>query len=126
MVTTHSEDEWQSRYGELLSGLDGVEPPAADDADHRRSWFVYVVLLPRGVDREQVSSRLAEAGVEAGHYVPCVHLQPYMRERFGFAEGLCPVAEDASSRSLALPFFTAIAPEDQERVLEALEGALAR
>ena len=47
-----------------------------------------------------------------------------MRERFGFAEGLCPVAEDASDRSLALPFFTAIEAADQERVVEALAGAL--
>jgi perosamine synthetase len=104
--------------------VDGVEPPAADDADHRRSWFVYVVLLADGLDRGDVSARLAEQGVEAGHYVPCVHLQPYMRERFGFAEGLCPVAEDASRRSLALPFFTGIEPADQERVVEALAASL--
>ena len=113
-----------ARYGELVSGVDGVEPPAADDADHKRSWFVYVVLLGEGIDREQVSARLGEAGIEAGHYVPCVHLQPYMRERFGFSEGLCPVAEDASSRSLALPFFTAIEPADQERVVDALAAAI--
>jgi len=113
-----------ARYGELLSGVDGVEPPAADDADHKRSWFVYVVMLGEGLDREQVSARLSKAGVEAGHYVPCVHLQPYMRERFGFAEGLCPVAEDASSRSLALPFFTGIEAADQERVVDALTASL--
>jgi perosamine synthetase len=113
-----------ARYGELLSGVDGVEPPAADDADHKRSWFVYVVVLGDGLDREQVSARLSEAGVEAGHYVPCVHLQPYMRERFGFAEGLCPIAENASSRSLALPFFTGIEAADQERVVDALASAI--
>jgi dTDP-4-amino-4,6-dideoxygalactose transaminase len=48
-----------------------------------------------------------------------------MRERFGFAEGLCSVAEDAASRTLALPFFTQIEPEDQERVVKVLEAALA-
>jgi dTDP-4-amino-4,6-dideoxygalactose transaminase len=47
-----------------------------------------------------------------------------MRERFGFAEGLCPVAEDASSRSLALPFFTGIEATAQERVAEVLLSAL--
>jgi perosamine synthetase len=62
--------------------------------------------------------------VEAGLYVPCVHLQPYMRERYGFAEGVCPVAEDAASRTLALPFFTGIDPADQDRVVEALRSAL--
>ena len=43
-----------------------------------------------------------------------------MRERFGFEEGLCPVAEDVSSRSLALPFFTGIEAAAQERVAEVL------
>jgi perosamine synthetase len=113
-----------SRYGELLSAVDGVEQPAADDADHRRSWFVYVVRLGEGIDRDAVSARLAHDGVEAGHYVPCVHLQPYMRERYGFAEGLCPVAEAASRQLLALPFFTGIEPGDQERVVEALAAAV--
>ena len=45
-------------------------------------------------------------------------------ERFGFEEGLCPVAEDVSSRSLALPFFTGIEANAQERVAEVLASAL--
>jgi perosamine synthetase len=114
-----------ARYGRLLAGVDGIEAPLADDDDHVRSWFVYVVKLPPRVDREAVTERLAADGVEAGHYVPCVHLQPYMRERYGFAEGVCPVAEDAASRTLALPFFTGIEPGDQERVVDAVRNALA-
>jgi dTDP-4-amino-4,6-dideoxygalactose transaminase len=47
-----------------------------------------------------------------------------MRESYGFGEGLCPVAEDAASRSVALPFFPAIEAEDQERVVEALRSAI--
>ena len=36
---------------------------------------------------------------------------PHYRERFGFREGQFPVAEAASARSLALPFFTAMGEE---------------
>jgi perosamine synthetase len=113
-----------ARYADLLAGVDGVDPPHPDDAVHVRSWFVYVTQLAPGIDRESVMSRLAEEGIEAAHYVPCVHLQPYMRERYGFGEGMCPVAEEASARSMALPFFTGIEAEDQERVVEALKGVL--
>ena len=113
-----------ARYGELLSSFDGVEPPVADDAEHTRSWFVYVVKVARGIDRDAVLERMAEQGVEAGHYVPAVHLQPYMRERYGFAEGMCPVAEDACDRTLALPFFPQLEQEDQEHVVAALAAAL--
>jgi perosamine synthetase len=113
------------RYGELLGDVDRVEPPVADDVDHRRSWFVYVVKLDRALDRGAVMDALRRQGVSTAEYVPCIHLQPYMRERFGFAEGLCPVAEETASRTLALPFFTQIDPGDQERVVEVLREAVA-
>jgi perosamine synthetase len=113
------------RYAELLSGLDGIEAPAEDDADHRRSWFVYVVKLDAALDRAAVMDALRREGVATAEYVPCIHLQPYMRERFGFGEGLCPIAEDTAARTLALPFFTQIEVDDQERVVEVLASALA-
>src|SRR4029078_2718875 len=34
-----------TRYGELLAEIEGVETPTPDDAEHSRSWFVYVVKL---------------------------------------------------------------------------------
>jgi perosamine synthetase len=116
-------EEVARRYGELLEGVE-VEPLCADDADHRRSWFVYVVALPRGSDRDRVIAELRAAGIGTADYVPCVHLQPYMRETYGFSEGLCPVAEDIASRTIALPFFPQLEAEDQERVVDALRAAL--
>jgi perosamine synthetase len=113
------------RYDDLLSGVAGVETPLPDDAEHTRSWFVYVVVLDEGIDRTRVAAELSDQGIECGEYLPCIHLQPYMREAYGFAEGLCPVAEDASRRTLALPFFPQLEPDDQERVASALSGVLA-
>jgi perosamine synthetase len=115
--------EVAARYGELLAGS-GIEFLCADDDEHRRSWFVYVVALPAGADRARVMERLRAQGIGTAEYVPCVHLQPYMRETYGFAEGACPVAEDIASRTLALPFFPGLEAEDQERVAEALRAAL--
>jgi dTDP-4-amino-4,6-dideoxygalactose transaminase len=113
-----------TRYDALLSGLATVERPSPDDADHRRSWFVYVIRLTSDLDRARVMEELRRNGVATAEYVPCIHLQPYMRERYGFAEGMCPVAEDVASRTMALPFFTGIEPEDQERVVEVLAAAV--
>jgi perosamine synthetase len=115
--------EVAARYADLLAGLD-LEVPLADDADHERSWFVYVVKLARGIDRDGVIHRLGREGIACAPYLPSVHLQSYMRERFGFAEGLCPVSEDASARTMAIPFHARLAREDQERVAEALRSAL--
>ena len=111
------------RYTELLADVD-VRPLTGDDADHVRSWFVYVVQVEHGVDRDSVMESMRAGGIATAEYVPCVHLQPYMRELYGFSEGECPVAEDVSRRTLALPFHTGIDEADQERVVDALRRAL--
>ena len=111
-------------YAKLLAGVD-VELPVADDADHERSWFVYVVKLPSGVDRDGVMRSLSEEGIATAPYLPSIHLQSYMRERYGFREGMLPVSEDCSARTMALPFHARLAREDQERVVDALRSAIA-
>ena len=112
-----------ARYGELLAGVD-VETPLADDDDHVRSWFVYVVKLSAGVDRDALSRRLAEDGIATAPYLPSIHLQSYMRERYGFREGMLPVSEDASARTMALPFHARLGEDEQEYVVETLRAVL--
>jgi perosamine synthetase len=111
-------------YAELLADID-VELPLADDADHERSWFVYVVKLPAGIDRDAVMRALSEQGIATAPYLPSIHLQSYMRERYGFSEGMLPVSEDCSARTMAVPFHARLPREDQERVAEALRAAIA-
>lgn len=115
-----------SRYGELLAGLDGVGTLIPDDADHKRSWFVYVVKLAPELDRDAVMAALRRDGVATAEYIPCIHLQEYMRREYGFREGQFPVAEETSRRTLALPFFPQIEVEDQVRVAEVLRAAVER
>ena len=83
-----------------------------------------MIALREGADRDRVMAELRAAGIGTADYVPCVHLQPYMREAYGFEEGLCPVAEEIASRTLALPFYPQLEAEDQERVAETLRAAL--
>jgi len=113
-----------ARYTELLGSVEGLALPCADDDAHERSWFVYVVALPSGTDREAVIEALDARGVQTARYLPCIHLQSYMQERYGFRAGLCPVAEDLSSRTLALPFHALLEEQDQQHVAGALRSAL--
>jgi dTDP-4-amino-4,6-dideoxygalactose transaminase len=116
--------EVAARYAGLLADIPGLELPCADDGDHERSWFVYVVTLPAAADREAVIASLTADGVQTARYLPCIHLQPYMQERFGYRVGLCPVAEDLASRTLALPFHARLGEDDQAYVADALRRAL--
>ncbi|MGI8624249.1 MAG: DegT/DnrJ/EryC1/StrS family aminotransferase [Solirubrobacteraceae bacterium] len=92
----------------------------------RRSWFVFVVGLPRGVDRDATILALREHGVASKPYLPAIHLLSFYRERFGHREGEFPVAEDVAARSLALPFFPQMTEGQVARVAEVLTSALRR
>jgi perosamine synthetase len=100
--------------------------PCENDGDERRSWFVFVVQLPSGTDREAVISSLADQGIASKAYLPCIHLLAPYRERFGFVGGEFPVAERVSERSLALPFFTSMTESQVDRVCTALGEALGK
>ncbi|MBK5230109.1 MAG: DegT/DnrJ/EryC1/StrS family aminotransferase [Thermoleophilia bacterium] len=114
-----------SRYDERIAALPGVTTPCADRDGEQRGWFVYVVQLPAGTDRDAVIAALAAEGVAGKPYMPVIHLQPYYRERFGYATGDFPIAEDVAERSLALPFFPQITEAEIDRTVATLGRALA-
>ncbi len=109
-------------YGEALSGVEGLELPCPDAGGDRRSWFVYVVQLPPGVDRDAAVLALRERGVDSKPYLPAIHLYSFYRERFGHREGEFPVCEDVARRSLALPFFPGLTDSEAERVVDAVRA----
>jgi len=111
-------------YGEALAGIEGLDLPCPDSDGDRRSWFVYVVQLPRSVDRDAAVTALRERGVDSKPYLPAIHLLSFYRERFGHSEGEFPVCEDVAARSLALPFFCELTEGQVERVAETLRGVL--
>jgi len=113
-------------YRERLGGLEGLVLPCDDRGNERRSWFVFVVQLPDDADRDGVIAALASDGIASKAYLPCIHLQPLYRERFGFAGGEFPIAERVAARSLALPFFGSMSERQVERVCASLREVLKR
>jgi perosamine synthetase len=87
-------------------------------------WFVYVVRLHPGIDRDWVIGRLAEMGVPARPYFSPLHLQPLYRGMFGFRPGDFPVTERVAASTLALPFSSRLADEDVRYVSDALVEAV--
>jgi perosamine synthetase len=116
-------------YREVLAGIEGLGLPCADGVEGgaaRRGWFVFVVQIPRGVDRDATIRALAERGIQSKPYLPAIHLMSFYRERLGHREGEFPVCEDIAARSLALPFFPEMGDGQVTRVGEMLRAALGR
>jgi perosamine synthetase len=112
-----------SWYRSALSGFEGLELPCEDDGDVR-GWFVFVVQLPRGVDRDETIRALGSRGIQSKPYLPAIHLMSYYRETFGHREGEFPVCEDVAARSVALPFFPEMTEGQVAEVAESLDAVL--
>jgi perosamine synthetase len=113
-------------YREALAGIEGLALPCADAEGNRRGWFVFVVQLPAGTDRNGVIAALARRGIQSKPYLPAIHLMSFYRERFGHREGEFPVCEAVAARSLALPFHPGLGEGEIARVAVDLREALGR
>ncbi|MBC7320005.1 DegT/DnrJ/EryC1/StrS family aminotransferase [bacterium] len=110
-------------YTEKLRNFPWVRPPVVKPYV-RMSWFVYVITLERGLDRDEVIKKMEERGIPARGYFSPIHLQRYIREMFGTKEGMLPVTEDISKRTLALPFHNNLSEEEIEEVVRVLKESV--
>ncbi len=106
------------------SAAPALRLPCEDMNGDERGWFVFVVQVPRGIDRDETVRGLAAQGVQSKPYLPAIHLMSWYRERFGHREGEFPVCEDVAARSLALPFFPEMSEGQVAHVAEALMAVL--
>lgn len=93
------------------------------------SWFVFVVRLDSAYarhERDRIIQGLRRHDIGAGDYFPCIHTQPFYRERFGFEPGMFPIAESVSQRTIALPFYNGLDVGDLEIVAQTLELMIQR
>ena len=111
-------------YAAGLQALPEIEVPLIANSTSKMSWFVYVVRVPQGADRDAIIHRLGELGIPARPYFAPIHLQPFMVERFGFQPGDFPVTEDLGRRGMALPFSSVMTKEQVEIVCEALSAVI--
>jgi perosamine synthetase len=111
--------------GWYRAALDGspVDLPCDDRGGDVRGWFVFVVQLPRGLDRDGAIRALLERGVQSKPYLPAIHLMSFYRE-LGHREGEFPVCEDVAARSIALPFFPEMTEGQVAQVAEALDAVI--
>ncbi len=109
------------RYANLLSTIPGVgipvEPPYA-----RTNWQSYPIYLPEWCEQRAVMQYMLNHGVATRRGIMCAHREkPYWRQ-----EGYhLPKSEYAQDRSILLPFYPQMTPDEQEYVVATLAAACA-
>jgi perosamine synthetase len=111
-------------YKKALMSIDEVETLDIAPTTTRMSWFVYIVRLQDGIERNRIIDELAKLGIPARPYFSPIHLQSFYRERFGFKPGSFPVCERAGESTKALTFHNNMKTEEINVVCDALKEAL--
>ncbi|MCL6560013.1 MAG: DegT/DnrJ/EryC1/StrS family aminotransferase [Firmicutes bacterium] len=118
-------EEVARAYNTRFQRLKGVTIPFVEQGI-KISWFVYVVRLDQGINRDRVMAYLQENGVDCRPYFQPIHLQPFYREMFGYREGDYPNTERAAASTLALPFFNNLTEGQINYVVDLLAEAIGR
>lgn len=74
--------------------------------------------------RDEVFSSLLDMGVGVNvHYIP-IHLHPYYKKKYGYREGLCPIAERAFREIISLPIYPGLKNKDIIHIINCLKKSL--
>ncbi len=117
-----------NRYMQRLLDVNELILPTIPEGAEM-SWFVFVVRLAAGYTREErdrVIRSMRNHDIGAADYFPCIHLQPFYRQAYGFREGDFPIAESVSNRTIALPFFAALTEREIDLVVQTLQVMISR
>jgi len=105
------------RYDRAFSSC-GVVTPLTQLDNVSNAFHLYVIRLADSLNRNEIFSRLRDAGIGVNvHYVP-VYMHPYYRNEQGASTGICPVAEAVYEQIISLPIFPALSDVDQQTVIE--------
>lgn len=108
----HELREWADVRGFRLPYV----PPKSRHTGH-----LFSIRLRTSEQRDRFILHLKERGVSAVfHYQP-LHLSN-VGIRFGGRPGMCPVAEEAGDTLVRLPLFFDLSPDDQSRVIDAVQS----
>jgi dTDP-4-amino-4,6-dideoxygalactose transaminase len=120
-------DQLARGYREHLGSSSFAELPALPD-ETRHAWHLFVIMLRLDrltASRDTIVQALRAENIGATVHYPLVYRHPFYRDRFGYGEGLCPIAEAVEARLVTLPLFPAMTDADQADVLRALDKVFA-
>jgi len=111
------------KYNKALAKVPNITLPyTAEFSTH--TWFVYVILLDKKLDRDHVIRELNKLEIQTKPYLPAIHLQELYVNLFEYEKGAFPICENVSSRSIALPFYESITDREIEQVVDALSEVI--
>lgn len=99
----------------------GIEMPKEyNNSKHGRHIFPIWV---KAENRSVILDYLNNNGVGAVINYPAIHLFSYYRKKFGFKEGMFPIAEEIANREISLPLYSKLKDREVDYVIETVSKA---
>ena len=118
--------EIASAYNDAFKNITYIKIPTQHE-DRKSAWHLYVVQIDFGrinKSRASVMNALREKGIGTQvHYIP-VYLQPFYRNKLGYKEGACSMAESYYRMALSLPIYPRMKNEDVNKVINSVKDCL--
>jgi len=109
-------------YNEAFRQLPQITIPGRiDSIRHAENMYIIMLNLETlKINRDRFVQCLREENIFTSVHYRALHLQPYYREKFGYKEGDCPIAENVANRVLTLPFSPLLTEDDLHDVITAV------
>ncbi|MFA5029972.1 MAG: DegT/DnrJ/EryC1/StrS family aminotransferase [Patescibacteria group bacterium] len=115
-----------ARYTKLFASKrpDVVTPK--DQPGRKHTYQSYVVLLPKGSDRNSIIKKMKRHGIETTLGTYALHMQPYYQKKYKYHNNSLPQSTKAFTRALTLPLHDRLTLKDQEQIVSMLISFLPR
>ena len=114
--------EIAERYRAGLSGLDWITLPPEHPLHCYHLYILQLDFEHLAIDRDGLITELREAGVGTSvHFIP-LHVMPYYRRLYGYAEQSFPVSWRRFARAVSLPIYSGLTDEQVDRVIHTLRA----
>ena len=111
----------RKRYIELLSKVENVVVPFADNTEFTSNYIMPIVVTKGTVeDRDAIRNKIHEAGVQTSVHYPAIH-------RFSFYKdygAVLPQTEYVTDHEITLPMYAALSMEDVEYIVNVVDKAI--
>jgi dTDP-4-amino-4,6-dideoxygalactose transaminase len=114
----------EALYRKLLKNIDGLDFMEAPHGGEISGHHLFTVLLPRGVQRDEVIRKMEENGIGCAVNYRAVHTLKYFKEKFGFRPEEFPIANEMGNRTISLPLYPKLSEEEVRVVCETLKKVI--
>lgn len=111
-------------YNRYLGDIPGLQLPAELDWARNVYWMYAITVQPEfGITRDQLVTKLAEAGIETRTFFCPMNQQPCLQEIPGFRADSLPVADELWTTGLYLPSTHTLTEPDIQLIADVIQAA---